>query len=247
MFYIGVGVNVSSPVDGDSHSLSQLQSERPGFDKAQSIGAAFAPSPEGPWTRLKQPLLTATEAWECGGGPDCGVSNPAVLVRPDGKLNLFYRGNQDRGVGVATSDGAWRGPWTKSYESVHSNGIFRGNTVIGLEDLYVWTNPKETGRPGCHMVLHQEEAGIENLGAHAFTEDPTCISGWQLSTPRPSHAYGPEFQWQNGSVTKFASRERPQVVLNEAGWPTHLSNGVITSGWSGLSFTVVAPINTLIP
>ena len=94
------------------------------------------------------------------------------------------------------------------------------------------------------MVLHQEEAGIENLGAHAFTEDPTCVSGWQLSSPRPSHAYGPEFAWQNGSVTKFASRERPQVVLNEGGWPTHLSNGVITSGWSGLSFTVVAPINT---
>ena len=94
------------------------------------------------------------------------------------------------------------------------------------------------------MVLHQEEAGIENLGAHAFTEDPTCVSGWQLSSPRPSRAYGPEFAWQNGSVTKFASRERPQVVLNEWGWPTHLSNGVITSGWSGLSFTVVAPINT---
>ena len=78
------------------------------------------------------------------------------------------------------------------------------------------------------------------------------LAGWltglladtdRLSSPRPSHAYGPEFAWTNGSVTKFASRERPQVVLDAAtGWPTHLSNGVITTGWSGRSFTVVAPI-----
>ena len=232
VFYIGVGVNATSPA----------AVRRPELDKAQTIGAAYASGPDGPWTRLKEPLLVATEPWECGGGPDCGVSNPALLVRPDGKLNMFYRGNQDRGVGVATAE-HWRGPWVKSAESITSNGIFRGNSVIGLEDLYVWPNPQSTRRPGCHMVLHQEEAGNENLGAHAFTEDATCVSGWQLTLPRPSHAYGPEVRWTNGSTTKFASRERPQVVLDPAtGWPTHLSNGVITTGWSGRSYTIVVPI-----
>jgi hypothetical protein len=172
VFYIGVGVNVSAAGEGQG-----LRWRRPLFDKAQSIGAAFATSPEGPWTRLKQPLLTATEAWECGGGPNCGVSNPAVLLRADGRLNMYYRGNQDRGVGVATAE-HWRGPWTKSPESIKSNGIFKGTSVVGLEDLYVWENPKATARPGCHMVLHQEEAGVENLGAHAFTEDPSCVAGW---------------------------------------------------------------------
>lgn len=99
MFYIGVGVNVS----GASRGQLQLGLARPQFDKAQTIGAAFASSPEGPWTRLKEPLLTATEAWECGGGTDCGVSNPALLIRHDGKLNMFYRGNQDRWVHVDVS------------------------------------------------------------------------------------------------------------------------------------------------
>ena len=243
VFYIGVGVNVSG--DGSARGASLLQ--RPLFDKAQSIGAAFASSPDGPWTRLTEPLLIATEEWECGGGPDCGVSNPAIMVRADGKLNMFYRGNQDRGVGVASAD-TWRGPWTKSPESINSNGIFRGNSVAGLEDLYVWSNPKSTGRAGCHMVLHQEEAGVENLGAHAFTEDPTCVAGWALTAPRPSHAYGPEFAWTNGSTTKWSRRERPQVVLDETtGWPTHISNGVTTTGWSGTSFTVIAPINHTAP
>jgi hypothetical protein len=150
VFYIGVGVNASrvgrDSGDDGSGSSSRLSGsaggdiinvQRPQMDKAQTIGAAFSSSPNGPWTRLKEPLLTASETWECGGGTDCGVSNPALLVRLDGKLNLFYRGNQDRGVGVATAS-SWRGPWKKSPESVESNGIFRGNTVIGLEDLYVW-------------------------------------------------------------------------------------------------------------
>eukprot|EP01048_Picozoa_sp_COSAG05_P003075 COSAG05_NODE_137_length_16843_cov_121.090779_11_plen_384_part_00 len=108
VFYIGVGVNISLAI---TSARQQLQG--PMLDKAQTIGAAFSKSPRGPWTRLKEPLLTASEKWECGGGADCGVSNPALLVRADGKLNMFYRGNQDRGVGVASADN-WRGPWTKS-------------------------------------------------------------------------------------------------------------------------------------
>lgn len=241
VFYIGIGV---VPTGGL------------GADMTQSIGAAYAPSPRGPWVRLASPLLVATEGWECGGQPSpkgCGVSNPAVVVNEGGSVLLFYRGNNDRGVGVASAP-EWRGPYTKSDESIHSNGIFRGSSVIGLEDMYVFRNPVGTGggnrrRPGCHMVLHQEEAGVDNLGAHAFTDDPLCISGWALSTPRPSHAYGPEFQWDNATVTTFGSRERPQVVLDMAtGQPIYLSNGVIvkpqsSGGWAGASFTVVAPIN----
>ena len=254
VFYIGVGVNVNR-----LHA-AQLA---PNLDKAQAIGAAFASSPRGPWTRVRAPLLVADQKWECGGaGPTaCGVSNPAIVVNrtrgADGNHSvlMFYRGNQDRGVGVASAP-SWRGPYTKSKESTASNGIFRGNIVVGLEDMYVWENPllpnaaaaAAAHRPGCHMILHQEEQGIENLGAHAFTTDPSCLAGWQLSTPRPSHAYGPEFAWSNGTTTTFGSRERPQVVLDHrSGAPTHLSSGVILKpasggGWSGASFTVVAPI-----
>ena len=85
----------------------------------------------------------------------------------------------------------------------------------------------------------------KNLGAHAFTEQPDCAGGWRLSEPRPSRAYGPEFAWDNGTTTIFDSRERPQVVLETggSGAPAFLSNGVITAGWSGHSFTLVAPVN----
>lgn len=243
LFYIGVGVNATAApaTNASLAALLRLGENAPRYDLVQTIGAAWAHTPEGPWNRIETPLLHATEPWECGGGPACGVSNPAVMVRPDGRLNMFYRGNQDRGIGVASAE-TWRGPWVKSAASVTGNGIFRGNEVVGLEDMYVWPNPPSTGRPGCHLVIHQEEAGIENVGAHAWTADPMCLDGWRLSSPRPSHAYGPKIRWDNRSETTFASRERPQIVLSEHGWPTHLSNGVITTSWGGPSFTVVAPI-----
>ena len=81
---------------------------------------------------------------------------------------------------------------------------------------------------------------------HCTTTDTicSCLTGWTLSSPRPSRAYGPEFGWDNGTVTTLASRERPQVVLGLDGYPTHISNGVITKDWSGPSFTLVAPINS---
>lgn len=104
----------------------------------------------------------------------------------DGSVLMFYRGNNDRGVGVASAS-SWRGPYTRRN---NATSIFQGSVVVGLEDMYVFENPPSTGRKGCHMVLHQECAGVENLGAHAFTEDPTCTTNWVLSEPRPSHAYG---------------------------------------------------------
>ena len=249
VFYIGVGVSRHT-----NSSQQYLQADS-GADLPQSIGAAWAASPEGPWQRTAEPLLAplSPPSWECGGTTSCGVSNPAiVLMGPGGggsggsgsQMLMFYRGNNDRGVGVATAK-SWRGPWTRAN---NRQSIFPPGVVIGLEDLYVWRNPTQSSsdqrRPGCQMVLHQEEQGVENLGAHAFTTDSSCTTGWTLSYPRPSRAYGPEFAWTNGSTTTTTSRERPQVVLGDgSGAPVALSNGVITSDWAGASYTVVAPIN----
>jgi hypothetical protein len=252
IFYIGVGVN-------PSYIPSTISASRLGTDLYQSIGAAYSASPEGPWTRMSHPLLVPTEKWECGGGSTCGVSNPAIVLHSDGSVLMFYRGNNDRGIGVASAP-EWRGPYTKQH---NKTSIIQGKVMVGLEDMYVFENPtpitKKSGingttggvlthkgssrRTGCHMVLHQEEAGADNIGGHAFTEAPDCITGWKLATPIPSRAYGPEFKWDNGSTSTFASRERPQIVLGEGGWPMYLSNGIITTGWSGRSFTLVAPIN----
>jgi hypothetical protein len=47
----------------------------------------------------------------------CGVSNPAVVLHRDGSVKVFYRGNNDRGIGVAEAK-QWRGPYTKMNNKV---------------------------------------------------------------------------------------------------------------------------------
>ena len=119
VFYIGVGQPVADA------------------DLPQSIGAAYSTSPDGPWTRMDQPLLKPEEGWECGGNPEpnCGVSNPAVVPMADGSVLMFYRGNNDRGVGVASAP-TWRGPYTRRN---NASSIFQGSIVVGLEDMYEHT------------------------------------------------------------------------------------------------------------
>eukprot|EP00756_Hemistasia_phaeocysticola_P059564 Hpha_TRINITY_DN3636_c0_g1::TRINITY_DN3636_c0_g1_i1::g.939::m.939 len=186
-------------------------------DPWQAIGAAYSTSPYGPWNRTDKPLLVSTLSWECH--PECGVSNPAVTVLSDGSLVMVYRGNSDRGVGVATAP-HWRGPWTKAN---NKTSIFPPDVVVGLEDAYIWRNPT---RPGCQMVLHQEEQGGANVGAHAYTLDATCTTGWVLSQPRPSHAYSLNVTWASGEFTTMVRRERPQMIFDEEGYPTHLFSAV---------------------
>eukprot|EP01063_Lacrimia_lanifica_P031955 TRINITY_DN537_c0_g2_i1.p1 TRINITY_DN537_c0_g2~~TRINITY_DN537_c0_g2_i1.p1 ORF type:complete len:386 (+),score=102.07 TRINITY_DN537_c0_g2_i1:43-1200(+) len=202
-------------------------------DPWQAIGAAYSTSPYGPWTRLEEPLLTATRGWACV--KYCGVSNPAVAVVADGTVVMIFRGNGDRGVGIATAK-TWRGPWT-----LGNNGasIFPPGEVEGLEDGYIWSDPD---RDGCHMVLHQH-GPLANVGAHAFTTDRTCTKGWTLSQPRPSHAYSNEVRWASGNTTNFFRRERPQLIFDQAGYPTHLFNAVqVDPSQPTKSFTIGVPL-----
>lgn len=100
-----------------------------------SIGMAWAESPDGPWTRLEHPVLTPGSAgrWEQGGDNDSElveefgdwdshkIHDPFVLVK-DGKVWLYYKGQPMGwpmkncgaiGWGVAVADRP-EGPFIKS-------------------------------------------------------------------------------------------------------------------------------------
>eukprot|EP01063_Lacrimia_lanifica_P033604 TRINITY_DN6025_c0_g2_i1.p1 TRINITY_DN6025_c0_g2~~TRINITY_DN6025_c0_g2_i1.p1 ORF type:complete len:420 (+),score=50.47 TRINITY_DN6025_c0_g2_i1:76-1260(+) len=208
------------------------------FDPWQAIGAASSKSPYGPWTRLDMPLLVPTVDWECY--PDCGVSNPAVARVADGSFVMIFRGNGDQGVGIAAAP-HWYGPWTLQNGK---KSIFPLPDVVGLEDAYLWNDPT---RDGCHIVLHQQAQGATNIGAHAFTTDPACVSNWTLSSPRPSHAYSTNVTWSSGKTTTYIRRERPQLLFDEAGHPTHMFSAVQAvnnTKQPTRSHTIVVPLST---
>ena len=48
----------------------------------------------------------------------------------------------------------------------------------------------------------------------------------------------------DGRTVEHDRRERPKLLFNKNGRPTHLFNGVFDDTGSGITFTIVAPIKT---
>jgi hypothetical protein len=59
------------------------------------------------------------------------------------------------------------------------------------------------------------------VGLHAWSHDGL---NWTLA--KPDAAYGYTVQWDDGTNTTFAERERPVLLFDDNGKPTHLINGV---------------------
>jgi hypothetical protein len=58
----------------------------------------------------------------------------------------------------------------------------------------------------------------------------------------PYAAWGSEVEYSDGAKVSFARRERPHLILDDAGFPTHLVSGVQPGGVTGdYSYTLVQP------
>lgn len=89
------------------------------------------------------------------------------------------------------------------------------------------------------------------VGGHAFSENG---EDWNIS---PVIAYTPTQEWEDGSVTTFRARERPHLIFDSEGNPTHIINGVgdpcpggggsntgCPNSGGDHTFTLVAPLGT---
>ena len=172
-----------------------------------------APSPEGPWTRLPD-------------GPFC--DNPSPLPLRNGTLLLMC----SRSVGhVYPSRPHWRlytaesprGPWRVVTE------ITPEDTTINdaAEDPFLWED--QAGH--LHVLAHAGPLGHEagepspRVSAHGFSRDGVTW-GWSVNQP-----YSSTIVFENGSSVHFSSAERPKLVLDEDGAPTHLVNGLSAALW----------------
>lgn len=132
------------------------------------IGMSWAESPDGPWTKLDQPILRTTpdgklrhphksgysnwqDALEPGSWDSGAVHDPGVIVH-DGKYYLYYKGHPigekmytDSKWGVAIADKP-EGPYVKSpYNPVTNSGheiwVFPWKT--GIAAIVDWAGPEK--------------------------------------------------------------------------------------------------------
>ena len=163
--------------------------------------------------------------------------NPAPLVFPNGTTWVMYRSwNPSAGtncttpIGIARSDApTWNATYTHGAHSVPSgfaNATDQG--YVPLEDPWMWLDP----RGNFHALFHSM-GGCKAVGCHAFSRDGYR---WALAA---SDAYTTTVEFADGSSKQYARRERPHLVLNAAGDPAFLTNGVQESWDSDHSYTLV--------
>jgi hypothetical protein len=230
LFHIGEG-NGGSPKHCNTSEAMML----PGGEQAVGAKAAgstlhMATSPSGPWVPV-------------GTGPNGGsCNNPAPWRLTNGTWMIICNGDT-----LLSGPGA-AGPWI-----VVNHISASGKPVAGTyEDPYLFVDP----RGNWHLLYH------------VYTTDvvPSCVnstvSGHYFSvdglkwTTSPDAPYGNLIQFADGSEMLVSTRERPKLVFDSAGNPTHLLNGVcggtsncaaegtpcVNCKYNFWTFTLVAPL-----
>jgi hypothetical protein len=171
---------------------------------SQRIGVAWAPSLRGPWQRLDHPVLEpAPASWD-----RVITANPAVTVRPDGKMLMVYKSvrapYRDRmrplpfQLGVCLADD-FRGP----YRRLSPEPLFSQYGALDVEDPCIW---HEQGH--FHMLAKDMDGvccGQPGAGFYAVSPDG---ADWMIPERKP--AYCRSFELTGRGLFEPAFFERVQ-------------------------------------
>jgi len=173
--------------------------------------------------------------------------NPAPWINPTtGEVRVLYRsdsnGGDERGYHVASLIGQLSAPhWTGNYTPLTQ---FDGPVsaphypIEENEDPFLWRSKR-----GWHALFHAN-TWTDSRGAHfpaatwagryAFSADDGMT--WHFSSVP---AYNASIRFANGTVTVFSRMERPFLLIDDSGAPTHLFTGVQPVDWDDYTFTLM--------
>lgn len=179
----------------------------------QRIGVAVADKPEGPWTRQAEPACVPQ-------APLFGYTvNPGVTRLPDGRFLMLLKGRSRaaaRGIagnaihGWALSDKP-TGPFV-----IQKTLLFPGN--LSAEDPCVFV---QNGR--IYAAVKDWHGDISGTPGIAWLHGELLADGsirWEV--PKKSNLSPRELRWSDGTSTKLHALERPFVLQDASGNPTHL-------------------------
>ena len=199
-------------------------------------------SPTGPWSKPRVVLRNYDKPDQNQSGWDCYVTNPSVVLLPDSsEVMLVFSSvpctyfKESLGVAFAphwndtyvqSANAIWRPPVPK-HAKTPTKGI--GN----IEDPFAWTDK----RGNFHIVAHSQ--GNKNVcddgetghtaGVHLFA---TAKDGpW---TPSNTAVYCSDARLTNGTMARFTTRQRPQIIFSDDGLmsPRYMVNGGSFDGWN---------------
>lgn len=179
----------------------------------------------GPWTRKNLTL----DPWDWS-RLNLGLESHSPIVFPNGTVLTFTRawGSSEKSsmspVWLVKAD-----RWDAPYSLVREDWAPAPAFDFGVEDSFMWRDP----RGNCHALFH----AWDDIGGHAFSKD--CLR-WTYTHTR---AYSTDAEVEGGQTVTYWRRERPRLIFDAEGNPTHLVNGASYHGGTtptgDWSFTLV--------
>ncbi len=182
------------------------------------IGLAVAESIDGPFIRQDSPLLEPRDCshWDC-----TATTNPAVAILPDGTTYMIYKSRSGAGrklqLGVAVA-AAPEGPFRRLSDDPI---LAFANEDLHVEDPFLWY---DAGRKKFCLIAKDDckngSRGITGEWGNGFyAESDDCIHFEPAGAPC---VYTRTVEWEDGRRTKQGNLERPALLFDAAGKPTHL-------------------------
>ena len=214
LYYMGTTYEDEIPGVGDVISDARGQE----VWNRKRIGLAVADSIEGPFVRQDQPLLEPRDCshWDC-----TITTNPTVAILPDGKTYMIYKSRRGVGqplqLGIAVADRP-EGPFTRLTEGPV---LQFADENLHVEDPFLWYDARR--KKFCLIAKDDCKNGSSGItgewGGGFYAESDDCI---HFELPEDPKVYSRTVTWKDGHTSKQGNLERPSLLFDEDGTPTHL-------------------------
>lgn len=182
------------------------------------IGVAVADDIYGEFVRRDEPVLLPRDCsfWDC-----TITTNPSVTIFPDGRTYMIYKSRRSVGsplqLGVAVSDRP-DGPFRRlSDEPV----LQFSDENLHVEDPYLWYDRNK--KKFCIIAKDDSKNGSTGItgewGAGFYAESEDCIR-FEIAERAP--VYTRNLCFRDGRRQTQCNLERPSLLFDEDGTPTHL-------------------------
>lgn len=186
----------------------------------QRIGMAVADSPNGPWTRSAEPACVPSS-------PLLGyVVNPGVTQLPDGRYLMLLKGRARDQIPGAKNDAM--GPYLQGWAladrptgpfKIQPTLLFPGSIPAEDPCVFVWNDVIYAAVKDWKGQL----SGTRGISWVYGTIDAGGSIAWSVPDPRSAALLSaPQITWSDGSSTSLHNLERPFVLQDATGRPTHL-------------------------
>lgn len=182
------------------------------------IGLAVADDINGEFVRRDTPLLEPRDCsyWDC-----TITTNPSVAILPDGTTYMIYKSRKAIGkplqLGIAVADRP-----DGEFRRLSDRPILEfADEDYHIEDPFIWYDEKK----GLFGLVAKDDVkngayGITGeWGSGFYAESKDCMD---FEIPKNPTVYTRHVNWADGTQTLQGNLERPCILFDENGKPTHL-------------------------